>query len=89
MNIGFCWIAHYLKALGLNINVLWDSSMLGKVCYQPSLMAAPGDSSPSGTQYTLMDDEDSVSSREISRRQKKKTGRNDVSQVKEDSKLTL
>lgn len=52
-------------------------------------LAAPGDSSPSGTQYTLMDDEDSVSSREISRRQKKKAGRNDVSQVKEDSKLTL
>lgn len=89
MNIILCWIAHHLKALGLNINALGDRGMLGKVCYQPSRMAAPENSSPSGTQYTLMDEEDSVSSREISRRQEKKTGRNEVSQIKEDSKLTL
>lgn len=36
----------------------------------------------------LMDEEDYLS-REISRRQKKKTGRNYILQIKEDSKLTL
>lgn len=34
-----------------------------------------------------MDDEDAVSSREINRRQKKKTGSNGISQIKEDAKL--
>lgn len=60
---------------------------LGKVGHQPSLTAAPGSSSPSATHYTLVDKEEVVASREVNRRQKK-TGGNDISWIKEDSKLT-
>lgn len=57
-------------------------------CYQLSLTAAPGkNSSPTGTQDTPVGEEDAGPSREINKRQKE-TGGNDMSWIKEDSKLT-
>lgn len=57
-------------------------------CYQLSLTAAPGkNSSPTGTQDTPVGEEDAGPSREINKRQKETVG-NDMSWIKEDSKLT-
>lgn len=60
--------------------------MPGKVCYQPPLYSSPREQS-SRTQDISVDEEDAVSSKEISRRQKKKIGSNGISTDKRRWKI--
>lgn len=72
MSVTFCWGAHCVKALALNIGVGQAGAGFPRCAIGLPATAGPREQF-SGTQDTVMDMEESRSSGEMNRRQKKKT----------------